>query len=43
MPDIQTNEAVENAKARLQEVANQKAGVKPAMDENSAKSKADLI
>lgn len=43
MPDIQTNEAVQKAKDRLQEMENQKNGVKPATDENAAKSKADLI
>lgn len=46
MPDIQTNEAVEQAKTRLQEVANQKAGItaekKPATDGDKPK-KADVI
>lgn len=46
MPDIQTNEAVEKAKERLQEVENRKAAVEgrpqPAADEKG-KSKTDII
>lgn len=47
MPDIQTNEAVEKAKSRLQEVEDQKNGTvrpeKPATDVGKPKSKDDLI
>lgn len=43
MPDIQTNEAVENAKEKLREVAEQKAGIQAATDGDKPRSKSDLI
>ena len=47
MADMQTNEAVERAKDRLQEVANQKAGItaerKPETLGDKPKTKADMI
>lgn len=44
MPDMQTNEAVEKAKARLQDMENQKAGQAPREDAgDKSRSKADLI
>lgn len=47
MADMQTNEAVERAKDRLQEVANQKAGItaerKPETPGDKPRTKADMI